>query len=328
MRRALLAAFVAVLVIAGAQEWRVSAQEIGTFDVSVSLVPRVASLGERVQLVVTVRHGQDLLISVDEPVRASDIDLLLVEPEELVFDDPATGGVAGMATTTFRFTIAGFQLGELRPGEIEVSWLGADGSSGSRTVLSPPLPIRSVRSAGDTELRPLRPQATTGTPPVWWQRTELPIAIALIAVAVGAVVFWFRRRPRAEPLIFIEEAESLEGQARARLDALQSAALRDRDGYRKFYGELSIVVRSYLATRFEFNATAFTTGELRERFDDAGIGRWQARLVDSLLERCDAAVYARAQPDPASADHDLTVAYEIIELSRPRRTDVVEAVSA
>jgi hypothetical protein len=30
-------------------------------------------------------------------------------------------------------------------------------------------------------------------------------------------------------------------------------------------------------------------------------------------------VYARAQPDPASADHDLTVAYEIIELSRPRR---------
>ena len=88
------------------------------------------------------------------------------------------------------------------------------------------------------------------------------------------------------------------------------------------------MVRTYLAARFWFNATALTTRELRERFDAAGIGRWQARLADGLLERCDAAVYARARPDPASADHDLTVAYEIVELSRPRRTEALEAVSA
>ena len=41
-------------------------------------------------------------------------------------------------------------------------------------------------------------------------------------------------------------------------------------------------------------------------------------LVAGLLERCDDAVYAHRYPDFASADHDLTVAYEIVELSRPR----------
>lgn len=49
-----------------------------------------------------------------------------------------------------------------------------------------------------------------------------------------------------------------------------------------------------------------------------GVDRWQARLVSGLLDRCDRAVYARQYPDPASADHDLTVAFEIVELSRPR----------
>ena len=47
-----------------------------------------------------------------------------------------------------------------------------------------------------------------------------------------------------------------------------------------------------------------------------GVERWQARLVSGLLDRCDGAVYARRRPDPSSADHDLTVAYEIVELSR------------
>jgi hypothetical protein len=55
------------------------------------------------------------------------------------------------------------------------------------------------------------------------------------------------------------------------------------------------------------------------------VERWQARLVGGLLERCDAAVYAGQRPDPASADHDLTVAFEIIELARPRASALTQA---
>ncbi len=80
---------------------------------------------------------------------------------------------------------------------------------------------------------------------------------------------------------------------------------------------IAAVVRRYLSERIGFNAHALTTEELERRMTANGVDRWQARLVGGLLERCDAAVYAHRFPDPASADHDLTVAYEIVELSRP-----------
>ena len=326
-RHVAVAVLVVVVATVSLGESRALAQQTPQFDVSASLRPRAATLGEQVKLVVTVRHGQDLLISSGEPARVTDIELLSFQPEELTFDD-SRDGVPGMATTTFEFTIAAYQLGDLRPGDIEVSWLGAEGATGSAVVRPPILRILPVRTEGDEELRPLKPQANAGDAPGWWQGPELPVALLVLMVAAASFLLWRRLRPSTvsdEPLF---EAQSPEDQARKRLDSLRGVTLADHEAYRHFYGEVSMVVRAYLAERFGFNATAFTTMELRPRFDDVGVGRWQARLVVGLLERCDAAVYARARPDPASADHDLTVAYEIVEISRPRRRDVPEAVSA
>jgi hypothetical protein len=83
-------------------------------------------------------------------------------------------------------------------------------------------------------------------------------------------------------------------------------------------------MRDYLEQRYAFTATALTTPELNRRMTNEGVGRWQARLTGGLLERCDAAVYAGRRPDPASADHDLTAAFEIIELSRSRQEQPAE----
>jgi hypothetical protein len=331
-RRAALAlapALLVALVLASvAAAPRAAAQETEVFNVSASLSPRAATLGEHVQLVVTVRHSQDLLVSTGAPGRVEGIELVTPTPEEeLVFDDP-NSGTPDMATTTFAFTITAFLLGDLHPGDIQVSWLGSDGSTGSETVRPPILRVLPVRAEGDQELRPLKPQLGVGSPPAWWQRTELPLAVGVAALAALGIFLGRRRQPRIAPAPVLRQLRSPEDLARERLDALQGIAFVDREAYRRFYGELSLVVREYLQARFSFNAPAFTTTELRDRFEVAGVGRWQARLVAGLLERCDAAVYARYQPDPASADHDLTVAYEIVELSRPGRRETVEAVSA
>ena len=305
----------AMLIALAAWSGVAHAQEPPRFDVTATLQPRAATLGEHVRLSVIVEHSTDLLITVAEPARVSDIELVATEPETVTFD--ATGS---LATTTYVFVLAAFQLGDLHPGDVEVSWLRADGASGSSSVRPPILRITPVRAEGDLELRPLKPQATAGAAPAWWQRPEIPGGLAALLLSVAAASWWWlRRRSRRAAVTSVAPAGvSPEDQARARLGRLQGAALTSQDAYQHFYSEISLTTRAYLAQRYAFNATALTTTQLERRAEQAGIGRWQARLATGLLERCDAAIYARRRPDPASADHDLTVAYEVIELSRPR----------
>ena len=310
-------ALLLISALAFAASWPggASAQETPRFEVTATLQPRAATLGEHVRLTVSVRHAPDLLITASEPERASDIELVAVEPAIVTFDQDGSG-----ATTSYVFVLAAFQLGDLDSGDVQVSWLRADGSAGSSIVHPPILRITAVRAAGDEELRPLKPQAVVGGAPAWWQRSALPFALAVLLVGIVVGSWWWRRRrgPAVAAPVSARAGASAEDRARARLDQLQGRSLADRDAYDHFYGVISLATRQYLAERYGFNASALTTIELEQRFDEAGVGRWQARLATGLLERCDAAVYARSRPDPASADHDLTVAYEVVELSRPR----------
>ena len=137
------------------------------------------------------------------------------------------------------------------------------------------------------------------------------VFLAHVAVVVRSVR---RRTPEAE----YEALDVPERSARERLASVQHAGLPDEAEFQRFYGTIAVVVREYLGERFGFNATALTSSELETRMTGHGVDRWQARLVSGLLERCDRAVYARHYPDPESADHDLTVAFEIVELSRPQ----------
>jgi hypothetical protein len=148
------------------------------------------------------------------------------------------------------------------------------------------------------------------------------MAFALVAVSVVA----WRRSTRTPELVPADV--TAEEEARQRLDALAVPRTRREADYQQFYGGISLTVREYLAARFGFPAAALTTTELERRMIAEGMDRWQARLVSGLLDRCDDAVYARDYPDPASADHDLTLAYEIVELSRPRASEEREAAVA
>jgi hypothetical protein len=288
-----------------------SAQEAPLIEVRVVFEPPSVRVGERTSLVISVLHGPELLISATEPRLVGGLELVEALPSETT--TTRTGLI-----TTFRYVVTSFALGELQPGAVRVSWLMEDGSGGSVTAPSPTLAIRTQVASADGTLRPLKPQATIGGAAPAWQR---PLAGGVLALALVGVAawFWVHRRERAQ-----EEDRRLdappsgpEEPARARLAGLTEAKLLADGDFDGFYGGISTIVRGYLEERFAFRAMAMTTVELQQQMEDRGVERWQARLVAGLLDRCDAAVYAHRNPDPASADHDLTMAFEIVELSRP-----------
>ena len=316
MRR-LLAALLAVMALAahagpGRPATAQEAPPTPPISVQIAFDPPTVALGERARLTVTVAHGDDLLISASEPRRGEALRLLDVPPPV------STPADDGEVVTVFSYLLAGFALGELEPGALRVSWLHTDGAAGNIEVAAPPLIVRSTLTAGDTELRPLKPQiGIDGAPPAW-QRPASVAALAVVALGAGAGAWVVRVRRRRAPPEAVEATPSgPEVAARRRLDRLAAARPLEHGDFDGYYGTISTVLRGFLQERFEFRATALTTVELQSRMVDRGVDRWQARLVGGLLDRCDAAVYAHRYPDPLSADHDLTVAYEIVELSRP-----------
>jgi hypothetical protein len=288
-----------------------SAQQAPTIEVRVAFEPPSVRVGERTHLVVSVLHGPDLLVSASDPRLVDGLELIEALPSVTA---PAREGLI----TTFRYVMTSFALGELQPGAVRISWLTADGSGGSITAPAPALAIRTEVPSPDAALRPLKPQATIAGAQPAWQR---PVAGGVLAFALIGVVAWFwlhwRERTQEEDRRLEAPPSGPEERARARLGGLTEAGLLAEGDFDGFYGGISTIVRGYLEERFAFRAMAMTTVELQQRMEDRGVERWQARLVAGLLDRCDAAVYAHRNPDPASADHDLTVAFEIVELSRP-----------
>ena len=285
------------------------AQDLG--DVRVAVNVSEVKLGERFSMTVEVTHSQDTLVNVAPPERSAQLLLVEVRPRT---DTPVGGGML----TRFEYIMAIFSTGDVQLQPLRISWLRADGATGAVLATPPVVAVRAMSQPNDTSLRPLKPQLdVAGAPPAWQRPALATLSMALLVVIVGTAVRQLRRRRTVMPITLLDEELTPETEARRRLDVLAVDDPLARGDYDAYYGTIATVVRDYLEERFAFGARALTTTELQQRMVSRGVERWQARLVGGLLDRCDGAVYAGRHPDPASADHDLTVAFEIVELSRP-----------
>jgi hypothetical protein len=274
------------------------------------------TIGDAVVLVVRVEHSDRVVVSVPLPA----IEGAAVRNSG---ETTTTGTPDGtqVTETTFRYQL--FTLGAVSAAPVSIRWIDEAGESGAFEIPGPQVTVVSVRAPGDEALRPLKPPLeVAGAPPAWVVPGGVALLV-LVLLALGAVIV--RRLRRRVPEAEQEALDVPERSARERLASVQHAGLPDEAEFQRFYGTIASVVREYLGERFGFNATALTSSELETRMTGHGVDRWQARLVSGLLERCDRAVYARHYPDPESADHDLTVAFEIVELSRPQPPKPSEA---
>lgn len=308
-----LVALLALILLTTLTTPRLAHAEPPPLDVGITLSAETVTLGERLHLRLTVTHPSDVVVSVQPIARTPTLHVIEVLPPRQT--------LAGAETRSqFEYVLAAFNLDPFVPAPLRLAWLRADGEGGEIEVAPPPFTVRSTVGPNDRSLRPLKPTLEiAGAPPSWQGPAIIGGAAAgLLLLLLGSALALRARRRNAAPVpVAAERPVTIEDTARARLGQMAAAAPLARNDYGEYYGTIATVVRDYLQDRFEFGARALTTPELQRRMVGKGVERWQARLVGGLLDRCDGAVYAGRRPDPASADHDLTVAFEIIELSRP-----------
>jgi hypothetical protein len=228
---------------------------------------------------------------------------------------------SGRVRTRIDFAVAAFVVGDYPVPPLKLRYQDIGGNVGELQTPAARLTIEStLPSSGPLQARDLKPQAEIGAaaaPPY----EIVAVAGGLLALALALLLIAWRRT-RRRPVTAVEppapeEELGPEDAARRALDGA-AARLATEGDLAGCYASLSATVREYLTRRFGFPAFALTTAELQAQMVFRGIDRWQARLAGGLLEQCDAVVFAHYLPAAERAQADLTAAYEIIEMSRPR----------
>ena len=235
----------------------------------------------------------------------------------------------GRIAITITLELAAFLPGELLITPLQLRYVGPDGATGQIETPASRLDVTSVLPpGGDLSPRDLKPQAEISATVAAFLLPALIAACVALVIGLGLLV-WRLRRPRPLPLVEVEAAAIVVGpedDARAQLDRAGARFGGERD-HVAYYETIAVTVRGYLTERFGFPAFALTTSELQDQMIRRGIERWQARLVSGLLAQCDAVVFARYRPAFERADADLTAAYEIVEMSRPKTAEPEEVAS-
>ncbi len=321
--RATLLSILALTVIAALPRAAMAAEPVVT-DLRIEAPDRV-TVGDRVRYVIEVEA--DAGTTVFLAPRALPDALSLAKTPTMTSRPAAT---EGRIVVTLALEVAPFAPGELIVPPLRLRYRGPDAAAGEIETPASQLRVASVLPAqGEATLRDLKAQAEIGDAPA---AIVLPVLIgagAALAVVL-ALLAGRQRRSRAKAATALPTTAAAvknlgpEDSARRVLDRAGSDFQRERD-FGAYYSAIAVTVRAYLTQRFGFPAFALTTGEMQEQMVAQGMDRWQARLVGGLLSQCDAVVFASYEPALERADADLTAAYEIVEMSRTKTGDLVEA---
>ncbi len=144
------------------------------------------------------------------------------------------------------------------------------------------------------------------------------LIILIVLSIIGGLVYWFflRKKPLTE-----EEKEALlppYDRALLELKKLENSRYLIQDEYKKYYSELTDIVRSYLEEDVHVSALESTTGQLitkLEMLKDAGELNLQDETItqfQKILETADLVKFAKSKPLSSTAEQDRKMVEQIV----------------
>ncbi len=286
-------------------------------------------VGQRFMLVVVAEHDETTVASFSELVPDTSATIrqfgdLLILREVGHGRARRNGGIIHDSTV---IEATAFAIDTAAVGPIPVLFVRAGDST--YTYTDPLLiPVTSVLEPDASDIRDLAPIGEFPTPILAW----LLFTAALI-LAMGAFIYWYRRRPAQVFLQREPEATRLEPgeEARIRLDRLSRLNVDSDEAAETFCVELADTVRTYLSRRTSVHALEMTTSEVRvnlERLAEENVvPRETPDDTGRVLEVCDLAKFAEIFPDEDSCVLQLEIAADIVHrLEDHLRPPEVEAV--
>jgi len=287
---------------AGPVEWSVSAQ-VSKTEVQV---------GEAVEVEVTVRHpeGQEFLIATGDQL----------EPFELVERiDDVEGEPESPVEDHIQLRLAAYQLpGDIAIPPIQVEYRTESGELAS--LETEPIPIALVSSLTPevAEIHDIKPPIAEILVPREWGWLWWVLGAILVAAATYLLYKrFFRRKPESVTVPAPPPLPPPDVEAEAALRRLAEADWLKKGELRRFYIELSEIMKRYAGRRYGVPFLERTTPEIQKDLKRAGIAREAESELDKILVTSDFVKFARVVPPDEESNRMMPQSFRFIQETRP-----------
>lgn len=158
----------------------------------------------------------------------------------------------------------------------------------------------------DTNNIVVRPDAgVLKEPYTFWEIFRWLVLVLVVAAVVLAIIWIVKRRKEHKPVVVLPKGKPVPADKRAisELEALRRKELWQKGRIKRYYTDLTDIVRRYLRNACGMNAAEMTTKQTLAAFHR--VADWNAdaeHTLRQLLDKADMVKFAKSQP--ASHEHD------------------------
>lgn len=228
----------------------------------------------------------------------------------------------GMQVEEIQYLLTVFEVGSYEIPPLEIRYSDPE----KKVIRTPPLrlEVKAVNTEAVQDIRDIKDPLE-----ITWNWRPLARAISLLLLLLGAgwgMYYllrrwrWSRQRELSEiPEILLSPEE----------EALAALRRLQEDGWeniKRFYTEISEILRRYVGRRYQFKAVEQTSEELKEHLKYKDIGEKPFALVKDILMESDLVKFAKYMPSQKTAENIFPRVREIIETTTPK--PFIETVSS
>jgi hypothetical protein len=271
----------------------------------------VFSLGDRITLTVEVEHGAGQ--TVNWPALSDTLGSF----EVVGSSEGAPVVIEGRQTSTMRYALTTFELGELEIPAIEVAVVDS-GNAESQLLGTEPIPV-VVESVGIDEGGDIRTvKAPLEIPRNWL----LLLPWVLLVGGLTGLGYWLYRRYRSRQRTsgdrpqYVVPARPAHEVAYEALNRLEEKRLLERGETKQYFIEVSEIIRIYLEGRYPIDALEMTSHEVLQELKRVGLEPEVFDLFPPFFSRADLVKFAKHRPRPEISKDMIPMARLLVDETR------------
>lgn len=276
-------------------------------NVTASVDKQTAYVGDPIDYTITITYDSTLQLT--PPAAGANLGGFDVKDYEIGEEKKTDNG---QRQQVLSFKLRTFTTGDYVIPPLPIEYMMPDSSK--KYISADPIKIKimSVLAEGvnaDTLApKPLKAQVSLAARrmAIWL----IIIAAAVLGIAGAAFYIWRRRRTKVETA-YVDPRPSWEI-AYADLAVLKDRNLPAKGELKKFYFELSDIMKRYIGKKFEVNAIDMTTIEIGDALVEVDLDKDLHRDFMSFFEHGDLVKFAKYIPPEDRPDADWTTAYELV----------------